>query len=416
MDDIQLAMNMIDTGQTEDGLSLLKDCLKKADDTTAFQIANIYQDYGLIDNAETVYERLLKRYPNDSTILLQMAELHIDKDEEGKAIEALTKIHKLDENYLSAQLLLADLYQLEGLDEVAEQKLLSAHKMAPSEAVISFALGEFYMSIGEPKKAIDYYKQVLNAESLSHENISLKLAEALSLAGDFEQAMIYYQKGLENDKNLDGLFGYAVTASQLHKYQTVVTALEELRKLDPQYSTLYPLLAKAYDHEGALEEALKVLEDGLKQDEFNERLYAEAGDFAAKLHDWIKADAYYKKAYRLNPESTEILIKYIEIKVELEEFEDIIDILEENKQDDPMLTWYLATAYMKCDRLEEAKACYKICYEHFSQNAEFLNEYGEVMWELGDRQHALTYLEKALQYDPENQNLQSFVERIKEDF
>lgn len=416
MNDLETANALMNSGQTEEGLELLREVLKKADDVTTYKAGLIYQEYGFIDQAQAVYDSLLRSHPNDSNLLLQLSEILIDKGEENQAIDYLQMIHSLDENYLSAQLLLADLYQLQGLDEVAENKLLGALKMAPHEPVLLFALGEFYLSVGEPHKAAQYYKQVLNSSVLVNENVALKLAEALSLSGEFEQASLYYQKGLKQGKTLDGLFGYAVTAARLHKFKSTIQLLEELKTLDPGYSTLYPVLAHAYEHEGDLNAALKTVEEGLIEDEYNERLFSEAGELSAKLHDWKKAAHYYQEWFERDPENLEALTRLVEIKSQQEDYEDIIRLLDNQLFDDPMLTWFLATAYNKTENAEQAEQNYELCFSAFQENPEFLQEYGEFLWESGKRDQALTVLQRALDLSPENQYLLEFVERIKQDY
>ncbi|WKB37133.1 hypothetical protein QS257_10780 [Terrilactibacillus sp. S3-3] len=371
MNDLETANALMNSGQTEEGLDLLKEVLKKADDGTRYKAGMIYQEYGFIDEAQAVYGALLRRHPNNSNLLVQMSEILIDKGEENQAIDYLQMIHSLDENYLSAQLLLADLYQLQGLDEVAENKLLGALKMAPHEPVLLFALGEFYLSIGEPHEAVRYYKQVLNASVLAHENVALKLAEALSLCGEFEQASLYYQKGLKQGKTLDGLFGYAVTAARLHKFKTTIQTLEELKALDPGYSTLYPVLAHAYEHEGDLNAALKTVEEGLIEDQYNERLYSEAGKLAAKLHDWKKAAHYYQAWFEEDPENLEALTRLVEIQSQQENYEDIIQLLDNQLFADPMLTWFLATAYNKTENVELAERTMNCALQPFRKILSF---------------------------------------------
>ncbi|TCP31631.1 lipopolysaccharide biosynthesis regulator YciM [Scopulibacillus darangshiensis] len=417
VNDLDTAISLVETGQTEQGLAMVKELLTSADDDTAYKIAVLMQDWGLIEDAEAVFNDLLIKYPEDSDLILQIAELLVDKDEEEKAINLLNSISNYDENYLSAQLLLADLYQMQGLDEVAESKLKTALQMAPDQPILLFALGEFYLSAGYPAEAVPYYKKVLHADVLSHENVEVKLAEALSLNAQFEEALIYYQKGLDKSKTLDGLFGYGMTAMQVGKYQTAISAFVELKELDPGYSTLYPVLAEAYQEEGATNEALVVLEEGMKTDELNERLYNKAGELSWKQKDWDRAKRYYNDLLKINPDNIEAFKRVIEIKINDDDaFDEVIADLEDSQHDDPTLKWYLAKAYMRNDHLDMAESIYKDNIQYFNENPEFLSEYGELLWQLGKREEALLKLNQALSFDPQNQILQGFVERIEQDF
>lgn len=406
---------LIASGQTEEGLAMLKKLSASEDADHLFGAAQIYQQYGFLDEAEKLYEHLLGQYPDDSGVLLNYAELLIDKSEEDRAIHCLEKIGPSDPGYLAAQLQLADVYQLEGLFEVAEAKLLGALKQAHDEPVLLAALGEFYLSVGDAREAIPYLEKVRKCPELADRNIELKLAEALSLCGEFEQSVNAYRRGLKKKKTLDGLFGYAMTLTRIGRYQKAIQVLEELKKMDPGYSTLYPLLAKAYEHEKMTDEALRTVEEGLSEDEFNERLLEEAGHLAVKLHDTEKAMHYYQTIVARDPEHREAMTKLVELKAAGEDYDGIIDLLETETPDDPLLTWFLATAYYRTEKWDKAGACYAACRAAFKNNPEFLQEYGEYLRERGKLQESLQMLKRAAALDPGNQDLVLFVERLEQD-
>lgn len=415
MNDLETANALLENGQTEDGLTMLKELAGHADDDMLYGVATLYQEYGFLDEAQHVYENLLRRYPGDSGLLLQISDLLIDEKQENKAIDYLTRIPYLDENYLSAQVMLADLYRLEGLDEVAENKLLGALKAAPGEPVIQLALGEFYLDTGEEIKAVKFLRKVVDNNQLEDQNVAIKLAKALSLSGEFEQSLKYYRSGLKKEKTLDGLFDYAVTASRIDQNKTVIKALNELKDMDPGYSTLYPVLAHAYEHEGDLKQALQTVEEGLKQDDFNVRMFAEAGDLAVKLHHPDKAYHYYQKWHMLDPDNAEALTRMVELKAQDEDYEAILQLTADQDTEDPMLTWFKATALNRTDQLAQAEKYYRRCAPSFANNAEFLQEFGEYLRDTGKREEGLKNLEKASRIHPEDQDLASFVERLKQD-
>jgi tetratricopeptide (TPR) repeat protein len=412
---LQSAIVLVETGQTETGLNKMRTLLNESDDDSKFQIASYFQEWGLIDEATEIYQRLAERYPNDSHLILQIAEISIDNDDEEKAIDWLARIHPLDENYLSAQVLLADLYQSQGLEEVAEQKLTKALEMAPHEPVLIFALAEFYSSVGEASKASSLYKKVLHVETLAHENIELKLGEALSLNGQFEEAMIYYDKGIEKQPTLDGLFGYAVTALQAEKYQTAIQMLEKLKEMDDQYTTLYPVLAEAYEQEGMIEEAIDTLDKGILADEHNARLYYKAAELSQKIHKDNEAAIYFRRLLKIDPENVAALKKYISLLIKQEDYEAVTVHLED-AHEDPALTWDLALAYKSLEQDDKALELYRTVAPEFQQEPDFLYQYGELLWLLGKKEEAAVILKKALLLDPDNYELAAFVERIEQDF
>ncbi len=76
--------------------------------------------------------------------------------------------------------------------------------------------------------------------------------------------------------------GYGITAYQLNEMTVAIEQLEALKALDPSFTSLYPYLAKAYEAEQRLEEAMESLEQGMKHDEFNEQLALQAGKLSFK--------------------------------------------------------------------------------------------------------------------------------------
>ncbi len=414
-EELQSAIALVETGQTETGLNNMRALVNAVDDDNKFQIASYFQEWGLIDEATAIYEKLFERYPNDSHLILQLSEISIDNDEEEKAIEWLDRIHPLDENFLSAQVLLADLYQAQGLEEVAEQKLIKASEMAPEEPVLLFALAEFYLTAGQASKALPLYKKVLHEETLAHENIELKLGEALSINGQFEEALIYYEKGIEKQPELDGLFGYAITAVQAQQPQTAIKMLEKLKGMDEHYTTLYPVLSEAYEQEGMIKEAIETLDQGINADEHNTRLYAKAAELSLKNRKDNDAAIYYRRLLNIDPENIDALKQYISLLLKQEDYEAVTVYLQ-NGHEDPTLTWNLAQAHKALEQDAEALELYRSIFSEFQQEPDFLYQYGELLWILGNREEAALLLKKALTLDPDNFELAAFVERIEQDF
>ncbi|WEG11361.1 tetratricopeptide repeat protein [Pullulanibacillus sp. KACC 23026] len=411
---LQIAISYIESGQYEEGLEKLKTVLKQADDPLTYEIALLYLDWGMSEEAYKLLKHLHSRHPGDSSYALSLSEAAIDLDLEDEAIDSLTDIHPLDANYLSAQVLLADLYQAQGLEEAAEQRLLQALKTSPDEPILSFALAEFYAQIGRVSEAIELYKKVLHTEVLEHENIPLKLAEVLSLRGQFEEALIYYNKGIEKGVTLDGLFGYAVTAMQAGKPQTAITQLEKLKELDPSYSSLYPILADAYEEEGAVTEAIEALTIGVRQDEHNERLKIRLAKALIKAGEPKKAIEQITELLEEDSEHVEALKLLVEIYREENDYEAIIKLFQPMEDlEDPVLTWYYSNALYQDDQLEEAFPIYESVCPYFSEDPDFLKEFGEISWEMGNRTLAITTLEKAVSLT-QDQELIEFLERLYE--
>lgn len=420
MSDLNRAITLVENGQVDEGLAIIKDIEKQSDHETKFSIAELYYNWGLVDKAKSIIDELLLLYPDEGELYIFAAELLIDLDDEDEAIEMLLEVRHDDPQFLRALLLLADLYQLQGLDEVAEEKLRVAEKHSPDEPIISYGLGEFYLERGDFLRSIPYYKKALAAkDQLKDINIELRLGEAFGASGQFEEALTYYEKGLKDDVELSALFGYAYTALQLAQYKTSIEAFNRLKDMDPQYTSLYPYLANAYEAEHLYEEAVQTLEEGIKVDEYNESLYLAAGKLSLKLKDTKQAEDYLRTLLSLNPshfEGTQTLAALLKHEERFSEVVELIEHCQGYGEEDPLFDWFLANAKHEEEQFEEALQLYNRAKEHFHHDPDFLEEYGYFLLEMGQRGDALVILRKSLALDHKRIELEEKIFDLESSF
>ena len=105
-----------------------------------FLLAEEMYQYGFLNEAKALVENLLVIYPEEGELLVLLGEILVEAGEEEEAILELEKISEHDPNFGQSLLLLADLYQVQGLYEVCERKLQKAKELLPDEVIIDFAL------------------------------------------------------------------------------------------------------------------------------------------------------------------------------------------------------------------------------------------------------------------------------------
>ncbi|MBM6619850.1 tetratricopeptide repeat protein [Bacillus suaedaesalsae] len=419
MKSIHAAMDLIENGDVEKGLSELASIIPKANDDELFSIAETYYQYGFLEEAKDLLRKLLERYPGESDLILLLAEILIDLDEEEQAISFLGTVEKTDSEYPRALLLLGDLYQMQGLDEVAEQKLLQAKELLPDNTIIDFALGEFYSGRGQYKNSIPYYKSVLTSQDTVGEiNVDLRLAESYAASGLFEEAFSHYEAGLEDRLEIDSLFGYACASYQAEQYKTTIHKLIQLKEMDPSYSPLYIVLAKAYEAEELLQEANEVVNEGLKIDEFNKELFIYGGKLAVKLHDPSRAKELLETAIELDHESVEASFLLSRLYMNEGAYEKVIPFIEkamENGDEDPQMIWDLATAKREVEEYSDALKQYYAAYTFFKDQPDFLEEYAQFLIEEGQRDEAIKLYKEILTIDPSRIDIEEAVLQLEND-
>jgi tetratricopeptide (TPR) repeat protein len=413
---IQDAIRLVEHGDVEKGMSLLEELTKKATDAEQFEIAEVYLDWGHTSKAMTLFNKLLKKYPGEGELLVSIAECCLDEGMDEEAISYLEQVEKHDEEYLRALILQADLYEGLGLTEVAERKLKDAHEQDNDHPILAYALADFYLRQGKFDSSLPLFQKAIDGKA-EIEDLPLRYAEALSRAGKFEEALPFYRKGLDHHKELYSLFGHGVTAFKAGEFKEAISALEELRDMDPDYTTLYSILSESYEEEGALDEAYQVVQDGLKRDEHNENIYLQAARLAYKLHNPKQGEEWVMRALELNPARIEPLLRLGDQYVREERFEDLISLykpLTESKEEIPLMYWHLATANKETENYKESAVWYEKAAELFKEDPVFLEEYAYFLLEEGKQEEAKKNLLLLLQISPERTDIEDVLGRLEE--
>ncbi len=417
---IKKALTLIDKGQIEAAINELKNVCEQSDDQTKYSIAELYYELGFVDLAKEIVTELLMYYPDEGELCTFMAELLIDLGEEDEAIEILLEINETDPVYVQAQLLLADLYQLQGLDEVAERKLLNAERIVPDEPVVLFGLGEFYIARGDYLKSIPYYKRVLPyQQDFPKTNIALCLAEAYSASGYFEDALTYYGNGINTEAGIDAYFGYGYTAFQLGNFPVAISQFEKVIELDESYSSVYPYLGSAYEEEGQIDEALQILKKGIEIDEYNEALFVEAARVSLNNGYFEAGEHYLRKLLALNPsnfEGANMLASLLKKEERYHDLQELMLYLKEQGEDDPLFDWFLATALRNLDDDSSVLQLYENNFAQLSHDSDFMEEYGLVLIENGQKKKATEILKKAFALDSSKTHLDELVFQLENDY
>ncbi|WP_188453868.1 tetratricopeptide repeat protein [Virgibacillus oceani] len=414
METIMKAVNLMEAKKTNEAIALLEGFLPIADEEERFTIAELYIQWGFLQEASVILDEMLQQYPNESELKVMLADIYIELDNDEQAINLLNDISEDDEAYLQALIQLADLYQAQGLFEVAEQKLLTAKQMNPNEPIIDFALGELLFSTGDYKKAITYYEKIIvKTNEIANVSINDRLAEAYAATGEYEKALEIFQS--IDSENSDTLFKYGFTASQAGRLDIAIKAWEQVITLDPYYHTVYYQLAKAYEEEELPKEAYNTAKKGLHVDEFNKELFFYAGTLAHQLDHNEESEEWIRQAVALEPDYKEAVLFLIELLKVRDNHEGIIELINEIKQygaEDALYEWEIARAYNEIESYNNALNHYKEAYNNLNQDSEFLKEFAYFLTEEGRTNEALPIFKAYLKLQPEDFDTEEFYNRL----
>ncbi|MEH7331372.1 tetratricopeptide repeat protein [Neobacillus drentensis] len=416
MDRVNKIISMLENGQHNEAINEYNVLLQSGMPDEKYLLSEELYQYGFLDEAKALVENLLEMYPEEGELLVLLGEILIEAGEEEEAILILEKISEHDANFGQSLLLLADLYQVQGLYEVCENKLLKAKEILPNEIIIDFALGELYSEQGEIRQAMAAYEKVLTEESeIAGVNIHQRMADLLSASGLFEEALVYYDKALDEKLEINTLFGYAFTALQAGYNRTAIEKFNELKELDPEYHSLYLHLAMAYEREEELENSIRAINEGIKQDEFNKELFFYGGKISIKLGKIVEAEQLFREAIALDPGFTEAALTLNKLLFQQERHEDVLDLisaLDIAEDEEPQFLWDSALALEKLEKFSSALDKYESAYTFFKNNEAFLQDYGYFLVEEGKSDLAAEIFKQLLIKDPTNFEYLDMVERL----
>lgn len=395
---------------------MLAEALRKDEPDMLASLGEELLALGFLEEAKQVFEELLTQFPEEDSLNVPLAEIAIEDDQIDEAFDLLDAIANDSPAYVQSLLVKADLYQLMGVPEVSEAKLKEAQQLMPDEPLIRFALGELYFTNGQFAEAAVEYQALLQEDFTNLSRISLneRIGSALSMQGLFEEAVPFLEEAIKEGQTDDRLFQLAFTYLQMKDNQKAIFLLQQLRLLNPHYQSLYVYLAEALQEEELLEEAQEVLEDGLKEDPYQVDLYHLAAENAYRLHDAAESERLLNKALELDGKQEETILTLSNLYLNEERFEDVIEVLAELEEAEPLGEWNLAQAYEGLEEFAQAAEHYQNAYRDLNHDPEFLKAYGIFLREEGRNEEARQMLTHYLAHVPDDIEIQNLLNDLEE--
>lgn len=403
IEEIQKAVEMGDPDAVN---TLLEAYLLKGDPDEQYGLSEWLAEIGYVEEAIKVLEHLEYVFPEESQLKVDRANMLMEVDREDEALNTLMEISKEDELYPQVLVTLADLFQLQGLLEAAENRLNEAIELLPDEPLLLQAKAELLLDSGRYLESAKIY-QDLQRDNVQIEgvNLSERLAEVYSAGAAYEEALPYYEAVLADQVQPDVLFGAAFAAFQTKQYEMAVKRLDELIELDPDYFSAYLLRAQSLNMAEDYEGAYSSIQQGIARDEFDKELYLFSGKLALKLGKSEEGVDQLRQAIALDPEYMEAiytLVSYFHAEEMDDEVVELAETVIANEDDWAGLYPMLAESYERTENFEQAAVYYEKAYPSFREDPNFLEKYARFLIEEGKRGKALEIIKELQVLEPEN--------------
>ena len=376
-----------------------------------YELANYLEGIGFYPHAKEIYLKIVEDFPE---VNLNLAAIVSEDGQIEEAFAYLEEIKSDSDWYVSALALKADLYQLEGLTDVAREKLLEALTYSEDPLLI-LGLAELDSELENYQEAIQGYAQLDNRTIYEQTGISTyqRIGFAYAQLGKFETATEFLEKALELEYDDLTAFELASLYFDREEYQKAVLYFKQLDTISPDFEGYEYGYSQALHKEHQVQEALRIAKQGLEKNPFETRLLLAASQFSYESHDASGAENYLLTAKEDAEDTEEILLRLATIYLEQERYEDILDLQSEEPEN--LLTkWMIARSYQEMDDLDTAYEHYQELAGDLKDNPEFLEHYIYLLRELGYFEEAKVNAQAYLKLVPDDVQMQELYERLQE--
>ncbi len=371
----------------------------------SMQKIRIYRTTNNLDKSITEAEKLLSAFPDNAKFYGILGELYQAKGENAKALKVYTDLLKLNPEDPYAHLTMADYYRNLHQKEKSFEEIKIAFKSKDLDIDTKVKILLSYYSI------TDTYPEFKdNADTLCKIIVDVHPTEAkaFSIYGDFlyrdkklEDARINYLKAIELDKEKYAIWNQLlIIESELNDFFEMQTESKEAMELFPNQPLPYFLNGVANIHFKNYTEAVTVLNEGKQfvftNNQLLSQFYANLGDAQNQLKNYVASDSAYEDALKYFPQNPYVLNNYAYYlslrNTKLERAEEMskksIEIEPGSSSYQDTYGWIL----YQMKKYEDAKIWVsKAIGNGEKANGTLLEHYGDILYQLNDKENALKY-------------------------
>ena len=372
-------------------------------------LADYLESIGFFPQAKRIFEKLAPDYPAS---YISLAAIASDDGDLEQAFTYLEEIQPDSDWYVAALLAKADLYQLEGLPDVAREKLAQAAELT-DEPLVTFGLAEIDLELGDFSQAIKEYAQLDNRSIFEQTGVSTyqRIGVCYASLGKFAAAIEFLEKAVELEYDDAAVYELATILADQEEYQKANLYFKQLDTLSPDFEGYEYGYALSLHAEHRTAEALTLAQQGLAKNPFETRLLLLASQLSYELHDEKAAENYLLQAQEDADDLEEIVLRLTTLYLEQERYEDILEFAEQ-EVDNALTRWNLARAYQALENLEKAEELYNQLARELHDNPEFLEQYVYLLRELGRFEEAKRAAASYLRLVPDDASMQELYESL----
>lgn len=390
----------------------LQEALVEDDASILLELGNYLEGIGFYPQAKQVYEGLVAVFPE---VYLNLASIVSEDGDLEQAFAYLEEIKPESDWYATSLLVKADLYQQEGLVDIAREKLVEALEYSDDD-LLHFGLAELDFELGNYHEAIKSYAQLDNRLLYQQTGVSTyqRIGLAYAHLGKFELATEFLEKALELEYEDQTAYALASLYLDQKEYQKAALYFKQLDTISPDFEGYHYGYSQALHQEHQTQEALEVAKKGIEKNPFETRLYLQASQLSYELHQKKEAENFLLQAQADAEDTEEIFLRLATMYQEDDRYEDIL-ALGLDESDNLLTKWIVAQSYYELEELDKAISMYQELAQDLKDNPEFLEQYIYLLREMGDAVEARAQAENYLKKVPDDLTMQEFYQQLLEE-
>lgn len=392
-------------------------------EASSLQKQRIYLDKGKVPEAIGEGEKLIQAYPEEERYVLALAELLAQNKQTDKAISNIENFLKDNPDSPSAKMLLGGLYRDSGQEKKSRDymtDLFDDPQVAVNSKVIMISTYNATLAQNKSKGKEDVGLEVFVLELFEKLEINHPNEAAVHVVGGDlfmtlekgEEAKKQYLKAVRKGANsFESWQNLLFLETQAQQYDSVITHSEEALEVFPNQGMIYYFNGYAHLRKKDYRPAVSSLEQAKKLSATNTNLVAEMnsmlGDAYQALKEYDKSAKAYDEALTVNPLNDIVLNNYSYYlslrKADLEKAEKMSSQLVKNHPDNAAYLDTHAWVLYSKEKYREAKKVMERAIATGNASAIHFEHYGDILFQLGNIDDAVTQWRKAKSLDNSNE-------------
>jgi len=424
-------------------LNIVKNIIDKnpGDMDSLIMYGRIKQNLKQIDDAKEAYEKVIANDPAQEKMYLILGDIYMEEGDLDKALKIYKQLVNKYPEFYAGYFFIGKIYAEQGKIVDAEEEFLKALDLEPDLEEARFELIELYKSLGEEKKTIKTYKEILKrnsnniraalglglfyykngmikdsdklfkdlaAKSLSDSAVIKKVAQICFDKKKYNDAIIAIEGMLKSLPGSSSDIHYAagIAYNAINDKKTAIAHFKQVSPDSKFYQNSVIRISFLYRDLGKIREAINFLENLLKNVPDKLELMLYLASFYGENEEFYKAEKVLKKAIKIDPKNIELHFrlgvvydKWDKKEAAIESMKTVISLDPHNAN----ALNYVGYIYAELGiNLDEAERFIKEALKHMPDDGYITDSLGWVYYRKGRYEDALKLLKKAVDLVPDD--------------